>query len=618
MRDRRPERHAVHDANAVASLLHVTDEREVAAAGASSAWATTRKHPVVVLAALVVVMVLAWIVGAPRSAGPDEPGHQVRGGGLVRWQLDGEPFPEFDFQYAYVLPGHVGFPDPVCFAFDEFAPASCVNDLVPVDGDIPLGTRAADYPVWGHLPAGVGTLAPAAWSGWAARVADAALPIALVVTALWVASRRGALGVGGGLMAITPMAWFMFAVVNPSGLVIAGGVGLWVALTAHVRGGPDRVVGLLVACSWAAMVLPRRDGMVWASLIVAIVVLSSDIDHSRTSAPDRAGRCRDHRGVDAGDAGVGEPERHECGRRLVRGAPDAGRRVGRPDAAGIESVPLGRRPGGPTRAGLTVVGLLAGLAVMTRRDDGFDRAVLELVVGRTGGDLTEAIGILGWLDTPLPTSALFGWLVGLGVLAGAAIAAGRWRVLAAAALVLGTGVYASWVLTMLQNDETGTYWQGRYFLPLLAGIPDRPRVGGASRRRRPTDRPDRSARRTRRLERGPLRDDAPFRSRALGFAVPVGLGHVRVAACAGRRAGRPPGRVRRSALVGGTAWGQRPRCPPAIGGITCAGWSPMPDPMRFIPVSIRRRSRRDSTPSSRRATSAGPSCGRCSTTSRPR
>ncbi len=108
---------------------------------------------------------------------------------------------------------------------------------------------------------------------------------------------------------------------------------------------------------------------------------------------------------------------------------------------------------------------------MTRRDDGFDRAVLELVVGRTGGDLTEAIGLLGWLDTPLPTTAIFAWLVGLGVLAGAGIVAGHWDALRTAAVIVVVGVYASWVLTMLQNDATGTYWQGRYYLPLLVGIP---------------------------------------------------------------------------------------------------------------------------------------------------
>jgi hypothetical protein len=136
------------------------------------------------------------------------------------------------------------------------------------------------------------------------------------------------------------------------------------------------------------------------------------------------------------------------------------------------------RLGSPSRlvrllyiAGWTVAAFGAGLAIMTRRDDGFDRAVLELVVGRTGGDLTEAIGVLGWLDTPLPTTAVFAWLVGVGVLVGAGIVAARWDALRTAAVILVVGVYASWVLTMLQNDATGTYWQGRYYLPLLVGIP---------------------------------------------------------------------------------------------------------------------------------------------------
>jgi len=454
----------------VASLLHVTDEREGAAAGSSPMRATTRKHPVVVLAALVVVIVLAWIVGAPRSAGPDEPGHQVRGGGLVRGQLDGEPFPDFGFQYAYELPGHVGFPDPVCFAFNEFVPASCTNDLEPVDGDIPLGTRAADYPVWGHLPAGIGTLAPAAWSGWTARVTDAVIPVSLIVTALWVASRRGALGIGGGFMALTPMAWFLFAVVNPSGLVIAGGFGLWTALTARVRGGPDRAVGLLAACSWAAMVLPRRDGMVWASLIVALVVLSGDIDlRAQARRIGRVGAVIVATTTLATLAWASRSDTNAAGALFVAPlTPVAAWAVRRGwDRLGARARTLRL----VYAFGLAVVVLLAGLAVMTRRDDGFTREVLELVIGRTGGDLTEAIGYLGWLDTPLPTTAVFGWLIGLGVLVGAAIAAGRWHVLRNAAMVLGAGIYASWVLTMLQNDETGTYWQGRYYLPLFVGIP---------------------------------------------------------------------------------------------------------------------------------------------------
>jgi hypothetical protein len=245
---------------------------------------------------------------------------------------------------------------------------------------------------------------------------------------------------------------------------------LWIALTARVRGGPDRTVGLLAACSWAAMVLPRRDGMVWASLIVAIVVLSGDIDlREQARRIGRVGAVIVVASTLATLAWASRSETNAATALFV--APLA------PVAAWFARRGwdrLGTRTSVSRvlyASGFAVVGLLAGLAVMTRRDDGFDRRVLELVIGGTGGDLTEAIGYLGWLDTPLPTTAVFGWLLGLGVLAGAAVAAGRWHVLRSAAVVLAVGLYASWVLTMLQNDESGTYWQGRYYLPLLLGIP---------------------------------------------------------------------------------------------------------------------------------------------------
>lgn len=468
MRDRRPERHAVHDANALASLLHVTDERERAAAGAGSVRDAVRDHPLFVLAVLVVLMTSVWMIGTPRSAGPDEPSHVVRGGGLVRGQLDGEPFPQFGFQYAYDLPGHVGFPDPICFAFEEFAPASCANDLEPAEGSVAAGTRAANYPIWGHLPAGLGTFAPADWSAWAARAADAVIPLGLVVAALALARRRGAMGTGSVLLALTPMAWFLFAVVNPSGMVIGGGIGLWVVLTSGAHHG--RLAGWLAAASWAAMVLPRRDGMVWASLIVAIVVLTDER------------RIRDWwRMLGRGPAVVVAVSTLATLAWASRSDTNAAIMLFVAPLAPIVAwaVRQGwnrlRGTPAPLRAlypvALTGLAGAAGLVVMTRRDDGFDRRALELVIGRTGGDVTEAIGLLGWLDTPVPITATFAWLVGLGVLAGVSVAAGTWINLARGGLVVVVAIFSSWVLTMLQNDATGTYWQGRYYLPLLVGVP---------------------------------------------------------------------------------------------------------------------------------------------------
>jgi hypothetical protein len=448
----------------------VTDERQRAAGGRPALTTVMTRYPVPVLGALVVVLTLSWIIATPRSAGPDEPGHQVRGGALVRGQLDGEPFRDFGFKRSFELPGHVGFPDPVCFAFNEFASASCANDLQPPAGTVPLGTRAADYPVWGHLLAGLGTFAPGSMSGWTSRMTDAVVPLALVIAALWVAARRGALGVGSTLLALTPMAWFMFAVVNPSGLVIAGGVGLWVALTAQVEAGRDRVVGLLAACSWAAMVLPRRDGMVWSSLIVTLVVLFGLLGVRDTLR--RLGR-----------SGVVIVALSTLATLVWAGTSDTNAALAlfvaplAPVAAyfsrrGWDRIPPEQRlHRGLYVASHAAVVIGGGVAVMTRRDDGFDRRALELVIGQTGNDLTEAIGNLGWLDTPLPVTATFAWLGALGMLAGVSIVVGRWRPIGVAAAVLGAAVFTSWTLTMLQNDESGEYWQGRYYLPLLVGIP---------------------------------------------------------------------------------------------------------------------------------------------------
>ena len=78
--------------------------------------------------------------------------------------------------------------------------------------------------------------------------------------------------------------------------------------------------------------------------------------------------------------------------------------------------------------------------------------------------------MLGWRDTPIPTSLAFAWLIGLGVLLAASVLDDDRRLLAAAGLIVVTGIIASWVLEMAQGDPSGTYWQGRYYLPFLVGI----------------------------------------------------------------------------------------------------------------------------------------------------
>lgn len=428
------------------------------------------------------LMVVAWIFAVPPSGGPDEPGHQVRGAALIRGELSGEWLPGASLP-AFELPGAVGFPDPACFAFQPSVPATCATDLAVPDGDFFLFTKSSDYPIWGHLPPGVGSLVPGAANGWASRITDAVIPTLLLGSALLLASRRGPLAGASTLLAVTPLAWFTFAVVNPSGLVIAGGLGLWTALVAFGEtasrsnvgssrppgGSGRRLVPWLAALSWAAMVLPRRDGLVYSCLILAAAILVLDLD--LRSLARRLGKPALATVIVSTLITLAWASRsNTVGSMALFGAPLA------PVAAIVlrrvatSSAMAGRRRQALGLVGVVAASGLGALFVMSRRSGGFDRATLREAVGDTGLNLNEAIGVLSWDDTPIPDSALFVWLLALGLLVGVVLLAGSRRVLIGVAAILAVGVLTSWTLTMVQNSS-GSYWQGRYYLPLLMGIP---------------------------------------------------------------------------------------------------------------------------------------------------
>jgi hypothetical protein len=419
--------------------------------------------------ALVGVMVLSWLLAAPLSGGPDESAHMIRSAALIRGELDGEPSEFSTSRHVYEIPGWVGHPDPSCFAFFPYEPATCATTVPRPQGDALSETGAWKYQVWGHVLPGVGTLAPAAVGSWSARALDAAVPIIVVGLALFAALRRGRLMFAGVLLSVTPLAWFMFAVVNPSGLVIAGGVGLWVGLALLGRH-PDALLRWIVAVSWALMTLPRRDGLLWAVLILSIVML---VDGRTLRSLGRSLGIGPLLVVGASSAAtlVWAATSDVTSARLLLFTPFVPIAVDLGRSAWNASWMAGqlRRAVGAV-AVIGVVGVVT-YAVMDRRAGGYDADVMRIVIGRTGLHLNEAIGVLGWLDTPIPTSLVFAWLVGLGVLLAAAILVDDRPVLAAAALTLVGGVFASWVLELAQGDPTGTYWQGRYFLPFLVGIP---------------------------------------------------------------------------------------------------------------------------------------------------
>ena len=420
------------------------------------------------VAGLVAALVACWLLLVPQGGQPDEHSHIVRSAALVRGAHSAP-----DVKDGYVLPDRYVVADPGCYAFQPTISARCVILPEASGGEVILVTRADDYPWGGHLLFGVAGLLPGLAPVWWGRLAAAAIGTARIAAALVFAWRSRSLSVGALLLGLTPMAWAIIPAVNPSSMVTAGGAALWVGLLLagrHTSSTTGMTAGhrWLIALAWAATVLPRRDGMVWACLIAVVALLLTGSDlvglgrrlgagpvatiAASTAAVILWGFTSDAR---ASSLVVLAP----LVVVLVEGVRHWWARS-RPDSVVIAWI-----------AGLAVlVGVVAWVALISTRPDGWDTDLVVTVIGQTDENIIEAIGVLGWLDTRIPNLAVFAWLVLLGMLVAGAAVANRRGLVAAGAVALIAAVTA-WTFELLQGDDSGTYWQGRYSLPLLVGVP---------------------------------------------------------------------------------------------------------------------------------------------------
>lgn len=419
-------------------------------------------NPVRSIALALGALAACWILLMPLGSGPDEQSHVTRAGGVVRGDLAGDG--------AVSLPDRYQVAEAGCYAFRPDVAASCAFTPEHVGATLRIPTRAGDYPVWGHAWYGVVTLLPGLDPIWWARVGGAAAAIALVG---WALVRLGATSppmAAGLLLGVTPMAWSTFATVNPSTFAIAGAAALWTGLLSDDE--PPAAgwgAGSLTAVGWAALVLPRRDGMVWA--VIALVIALAVTDRTTLGWWRTLGRAQ--QAVIGGSSLV----------MVVWGALSEAR-----STQMIVLTPLAlvaaegwrrwwQHPVQTTTSRIAsavaavVAGGLAAIAVVEIGPGTWDADLAVDVVMQTDDNLVEAIGVLGWLDTVVPAFAVYLWVFAIGALAAAALIAGARRTVAGAGALAVATVITSWVLELLQGDTTGLYWQGRYSLPLLVGLP---------------------------------------------------------------------------------------------------------------------------------------------------
>jgi hypothetical protein len=216
------------------------------------------------------------------------------------------------------------------------------------------------------------------------------------------------------------------------------------------------------------MALPRRDGLVWACAILLIAVIGAD--RAGPLTPSRFSRSQ--LAVMAGSTFVA------VATGVVSRAEASSTVVVPPVVATLLLVVWSQRRrwhGGRTSilAIGAVVSLLAFGAVwwiVDREADGrLNSTLIVRIVSRTGENLVEAIGVLGWLDAPVPTSFVLLWCVAFGVMCAASLVVGVRRHLAMATMAIGASIVAAYVIEASQGIENN--WQGRYYLPLLVLAP---------------------------------------------------------------------------------------------------------------------------------------------------
>jgi hypothetical protein len=389
------------------------------------------------LGAVFVFAVLAvWGLATPLWAGPDEPAHVFRAvavadGQFVGRHADGEPsaVTAVRIPAVYGLGARAGCwimkPDRVPGCEGAFDFSHDRTDQLTVAGRYPPAYYAA--------------------VGWPSRITTsrgglyAMRLVGAVVNAvlLWVAlratrhGRHPRLTASGVAVAASPMVVFLASVVNPSGVEICAAIALWATLLAFAttRVTPrSRWLVPAVVAAGSTLALSRGLGLAWLAAIAATTMLATGL---RPLA-----------------------SRIALERRWRWAAATLGGTV-------VASA-----------AWLTLVGGLSTAPAATRPPSSWGAAAVgRLSIGRAGDLLHQMIGVLQWLDTPIPGGVYLAWLAVLGMLVCVAVALGHRRAVAALALLAAAVIAIPIAADIVGARTYGIGWQGRYTLPLAAGVP---------------------------------------------------------------------------------------------------------------------------------------------------
>ncbi len=381
---------------------------------------------------------VAWVFSNPPGAAPDELDHLIKAIGAGRLEIGQE------YQGTGELPKEIrndsisrviAFPaklDPYeynCFARNPDVTADCLPVEVP-GGDeiIERRTKVGAYPVMVYIPIGIPTLLAQTpdQAFYLARSAGLLLSVGLLFLGVRHLTQWLGRWAGTGLaIALTPMAVFTASSVSANGIEIMSAATV-AALTVVAMRAPETLArpGTLavLAVAGSALVLSRQLGIVTFSLLALIVLVT--------------GGWR------------------VVWRELV--------------ARNLALIATG-----------AVLAASAGLLVWWELT--YDNPVLtgpalapgafSAWAGYLDFYAESAIGLFGWLDSPMPDATLWAWGLLVAAVALAALLVGRWPDVAALALVALAVAVVAYVTYATVFFPIEANLQGRHLLSLFVVLP---------------------------------------------------------------------------------------------------------------------------------------------------
>jgi hypothetical protein len=228
------------------------------------------------------LLLAAWAFASPLSAAPDEQAHAVRAAAAGQGTWEGRPVqpynrgPGLDQAQAdylnqqtqeFVIPANLVPPAP-CFTSTPDSPATCAagsDRPAAVSGTVPATSYATTAPPLAYAVAGFAMQQPSLGLSplLLGRLAMALLCALLLAAAAWAASLRGSLWPAAGLtLAVTPMALFLGASLNPAGVVVCAAICFATAVLAIWSGPPRSGLLTVAALSGAVLALTRPSGVI--------------------------------------------------------------------------------------------------------------------------------------------------------------------------------------------------------------------------------------------------------------------------------------------------------------------------------------------------------------------